>query len=48
MGCWLDDNRNEYFVPLVGVAIGSLILIQGIKGKRLKEEREFRSFNGSD
>jgi uncharacterized membrane protein len=34
------------FVPLVGVAFGSFILFQGIKGKRLKEEREFRTYNG--
>lgn len=35
-------------IPLVGVAIGSSILFQGIKGKRLKEEREFRTYNGSE
>lgn len=33
-------------VPIVGVAFGSFILFQGIKGKRLKEEREFRTYNG--
>ena len=35
-------------IPLVGVAIGSSILFQGIKGKRLKEELEFRTYNGSE
>ncbi len=36
------------YIPLVGVAIGAYIMYTGIKGKRLKEEREFRSYNGSE
>ncbi len=37
---------NSILIPLVGVVIGSLVLFQGIKGKRLKEEFELRSYNG--
>lgn len=41
-------NAISILIPLVGVVIGLLILKQGIKGKRLKEEREFRSYDGSE
>ena len=36
------------WIPLVGIAVGSFISFQGIKGKRLKEEREFRFYEGSN
>jgi len=33
-------------VSLVGIALGAYVFYTGIKGKKLKEERELRSNNG--